>query len=202
MGDGTDPQVEGFIQSLQNDGWTIASGRLERGQLSKQNGEVRIPEHSRVRSDLNTSRRVFIVHGRDNTLKNHVTRAVHEFRYEPCILGSTPNRGQTVIEKLAAEAQDAAFAIVLLTPDDEGRLAGETGKLEARARQNVIFEWGFLIGLIGRNRVAAMSRGDVDLPSNLLGIACIKVTDDSDGWKMRLVREMRAAGLDIDSDVL
>lgn len=57
----------------------------------------------------------------------------------------------TIIEKLETYT-DVGFALVLLTPDDEGRLNGEA-KLEPRARQNITFEMGYLAGRLSRKRV-------------------------------------------------
>ncbi len=55
-----------------------------------------------------------------------------------------------MIEKVEANS-DVGFAVVLLTPDDEGCEKG--GKSEPRARQNVLLELGYFIGRLGREKV-------------------------------------------------
>jgi len=53
---------------------------------------------------------------------------------------------------------------VLLTPDDTGSLKGETP--QPHARQNVLLELGYFVGRLGRSRVCALKRGDVEVPSD------------------------------------
>ena len=79
---------------------------------------------------------------------------------------------------------DVAFAIVLVTPDDEGRLRGD-GVLNARARQNVIWEWGYFVGRFGRGNVCALSSPGVELPSNLDGVVWIEM-DAAGAWQLAL----------------
>ncbi len=78
---------------------------------------------------------------------------------EPVILVEEPNRGRTIIEKFEANV-DVAFAVVVMTPDDLGAelraLEAATSDgvplegLQSRARQNVILELCYFIGLLGR----------------------------------------------------
>ena len=93
----------------------------------------------------------------------------------------------------------SGLAVVLLTPDDEGRLQGGTD-LKPRARQNVIFELGYFAGILGRNRVCALTKGDVEIPSDYDGVIYITL-DDSGGWKLRIVKELKAAGFDVDANL-
>lgn len=90
---------------------------------------------------------------------------------------------------------DVGFAVVLLTPDDEGCKKGETP--EPRARQNVLLELGYFIGKLGRDRVCAFQRGKVNIPSDFAGVVWT-VMDESNGWKQELARELSAAGYTID----
>jgi len=45
------------------------------------------------------SRQVFIVHGHDEEMKQHVARILSRLDFEPVILHEKPNQGRTVIEK-------------------------------------------------------------------------------------------------------
>ena len=72
-------------------------------------------------------------------------------------------------------------------------------KLRPRARQNVILELGFFLGWLGRERVCPLVKGDMETPSDYDGVVYTKL-DEADGWKMKLVRELKAAGFDIDAN--
>jgi predicted nucleotide-binding protein len=145
------------------------------------------------------SRDVFVVHGRDHTPLHHVARVLTQLGLNPVVLSEQPGRGETIIEKLQRHAT-AAFAVVLLTPDDIGYLSGEERAPRLRARQNVIFELGFFVGSLGRNRVCVLKKGDIELPSDWLGIVYMPLEDL--GWQLELARELRAAGFDIDLNKL
>jgi hypothetical protein len=45
--------------------------------------------------------------------------------------------------------------------------------------------------------VCPLIQGDVELPSDVLGVVWI-VVDDHDGWHMKLARELQAAGYEFD----
>jgi predicted nucleotide-binding protein len=141
------------------------------------------------------SRRVFIVHGREASAKEVVARFLAKLDLEPIILHEQANQGRTIIEKFEAHA-DVSFAIVLLTPDDKGALAGAS-ELKPRARQNVIFEHGYFIGRLGRKHVCALYTPGVELPSDLAGVAYVEM-DSGDGWRLNLARELRSAGINVD----
>lgn len=155
-------------------------------------------ERERIAVKADT-KKVFIIHGRDNEAKEAVARFLERLDLEPVILHEQPNEGRTIIEKFEEHAQ-AAFAVVLLTPDDAGALESEKDKLKPRARQNVIFEFGYFIGRLGRKRVCALTKGDLEMPSDYDGVLYVPL--DADGaWRMRLVKELKAAGLNVDANL-
>jgi predicted nucleotide-binding protein len=140
------------------------------------------------------SRKVFIVHGHDDGAREAVARFLERVGLEPIILHEQANRGRTIIEKFEAH-RDVGFAVVLLTPDDEGCEKGGTPR--PRARQNVVLELGYFVGVLGRDQVCALRRGDVEIPSDMTGVVYVPF-DNSDGWKQSLGRELEAAGFEID----
>ena len=144
------------------------------------------------------TREVFVIHGRDNEAKQTVARFLEGLELDPIILHDQANQGRTIIEKLDGHAQ-VGFAIALLTPDDVGRLREREDDLKPRARQNVIFEFGYFTGRLGRKRVCALVKDNVDLPSDYDGVVYIQM-DDSDGWKLQLIRELRNAGFSVDAN--
>ncbi|MGF6264376.1 putative nucleotide-binding protein [Paraburkholderia youngii] len=141
------------------------------------------------------SRRVFVVHGHDGEARETVARFLKAMDFEPVILHEQPNQGGTVIEKFEANSE-VGFAVVLLTPDDLGRSIKEE-ELKPRARQNVLLELGYFIGHLGRDKVCALRRGEVELPSDYVGVVWEKM-DDGGGWKLALARELKAAGHEVD----
>jgi len=140
-------------------------------------------------------RRVFVVHGHDETAREKVARYVEKLGLEAVILHEQPSCGRTIIEKFEGFAS-VGFAVVLLTPDDVGRSA-QSKQLSPRPRQNVILELGFFCGALGRGRVCALVKGDLEIPSDYSGVVYVTL-DDGGAWKPKLASEMKAAGLTVD----
>ena len=140
------------------------------------------------------SNKVFIVHGHDGEARESVARFLGVIGFVPIILHEQASKGRTVIEKVEAHS-DVGFAIVLLTPDDEGCQKG--GIPEPRARQNVLLELGYFIGRLGRDKVCALKRGTVEIPSDFAGVVWQEM-NAGNGWKQALARELKAAGHQID----
>ena len=162
-------------------------------RLEESGGQI-VPDVAPERSRIEKTRKVFVVHGHDVGTREAVARFLEKLQFEPVVLHEQPNRGKTIIEKFEANA-DVGFAVVLLTPDD--LVVGEDGKSVSRTRQNVILELGYFIGRLGRDRVCALKRGDVELPSDILGVVWIDF-DTSDAWHMKLAKELQAAGYKVD----
>ncbi|SEN05416.1 Predicted nucleotide-binding protein containing TIR-like domain-containing protein [Luteibacter sp. UNCMF331Sha3.1] len=143
----------------------------------------------------NHSKRVFIVHGHDEGPREAVARFLTNAGLEPLILFEQASGGKTVIEKIEAH-KDVGFAVVLMTPDDEGGVKG-SGKLEPRARQNVLLELGFFMGHLGRSRVFALVKEGVETPSDFAGVVW-GLYDANHAWKQILARELDEAGYHFD----
>ena len=146
------------------------------------------------------SKLVFVVHGRDEAATQTVARFLESLDLEPVILQEQPNASRTIIEKFEDYSQ-VGFAVVLCMPDDIGALATEPDQLRSRPRQNVVLEWGFFLGKIGRERVCALLKGNVEIPSDYSGVVYIEM-DDSQGWQLKLVKELSSAGFPVDANKL
>ena len=118
------------------------------------------------------SERVFVIHGHDEAARQAVARFLKNLELEPIILHEQSSRGRTIIEKFEQHAE-VGFVVALLTPDDVGARKGEENNLNPRARQNVIFEFGYLIGKLSRKRVCALVKGNVEKPSDYDGVLYI-----------------------------
>lgn len=138
--------------------------------------------------------KVFVVHGHDDGAKDTVARFIEKLGLDPIILHERADQGRTVIEKIE-KYRDVRFTVVLLTPDDVGGPKGQDDGLRPRARQNVIFELGFFIGSLERSRVVALTKGNVEIPSDYHGVLYVSLDTN---WQLRLAREFNAAGLEVD----
>jgi predicted nucleotide-binding protein len=142
--------------------------------------------------------KVFVVHGHDEGAREAVARFIGDLGFKPIILHERANEGRTVIEKVEAHGA-VGFAVVLLTPDDEGCEKG--GTPGPRARQNVVLELGYFIGRLGRNRVCALKRGELEIPSDFGGVV-VEPFDAAGGWKQKLGQELETAGYEFDWKVM
>jgi predicted nucleotide-binding protein len=141
-------------------------------------------------------KQVFVVHGHDRSARLAVENLLYTLALEPIVLQEQAGTLLTIIERLEYHG-DVQFAVVLLTPDDEGRLRSEAADLKTRARQNVILELGYFIGKLGRKRVCALHAESLEIPSDLSGIHYLPL-DDAGRWQLMLKRELVAAGFEID----
>lgn len=168
---------------LTNAGEFIASSQREKIEASIKN--TTIPD--------NTS--VFIVHGRDDLAKTEVARFIEKLGLKAIILHEQDNGGKTIIEKIE-EYTNVGYGIVLYTPCDVGSLENDEN-LKPRARQNVVFEHGYLIGKLGRNKVSALVKAEVEIPGDLNGLVYTEL-DKAGGWKLSIAKELTREGYSID----
>lgn len=151
---------------------------------SKESGGVKKDNH-----------KVFIVHGHDETTINMVKLFVHSIGYEPIILRNEVSGGLAIIDKFEKYAKEVAFAIVLYTACDKGKDKNKH-RYNYRARQNVVFEHGYLISLLGRQNVVALVEKTVETPGDVDGVVYVSMSDMD--WQQQIMKEMKAVGLSID----
>ncbi len=127
----------------------------------------------------NRKPRILVIHGRApdrDRLKAHLEGLGLP---KPIVLVDeiVPSRHiGTKFEELASVV-DAAIAVC--TPDDLAALAdGPGGAVTSRARQNVWLETGWFWGRLGLDRVLMLTRGEIELPSDLLGLEMYGYRDE------------------------
>jgi hypothetical protein len=160
---------------------------------------IDILEISRDESD----REVFVVHGRDESMKISVARFLEQIKLKPIILDEQPGI-KPLIDKFI-QYSDVKFAIVLLSGDDIGYLReSPQEKYKLRPRQNVIFELGYFIGKLGKEYVFPLYRDEerFEIPSDYHGICYIPFDEKKGDWKTILVRELKHVGFDIDANLM
>lgn len=145
------------------------------------------------------SNRVFIVHGHDDLSKTSLEALLRELGLDPVVLHRQPDEGHTVIEKLE-KYSDVGYAFILLTPDEVAYLASDEAvadvlrKKERRSRPNVLFEFGFFVGRLGRQNVCCLHTSDVALPSDVAGLLYKRFIHSIDEVAYSITKELRARG--------
>jgi predicted nucleotide-binding protein len=189
---------EGEFFSVYNSGKVVPGGRqsalteIVKSACSKPGQAV-----PRADGETHLPREVFIVYGHDTTARDELELMIRRMGLNPIVLANLPAAGETIIEKLEAyigQHGKAAYACVLLTPDDEGYKVGEEPKKKYRARQNVVLELGMVLARLGRKRVAILRKKTVEQPSDIDGLIYIPFDERVEEIKLKLIQELQAAG--------
>lgn len=160
------------------------------------------PAQGATQSSGVRSKKVFVVHGHDEISKTNLEVFLLEIGLEPVVLHRQADEGMTVIEKFEKHS-DVGYAFILLTPDEVAYLRAEEGKAdkdrkkESRARPNVIFEFGYFVGKLGRSKVCCLYTGDVTLPSDVNGMTYKRFEKNIEEVAYGIIKDLRASGYSI-----
>ncbi len=137
---------------------------------------------------------------------NELKKIITDVGLKPVVLSEQPSRGKTVMEKLEAYS-NVGYAFVILTPDDLGgfvelgskwsrpvRLRKFLKTARNRPRQNVILEFGYFVGKLGRSRVTCLLKKPVEQPSDMQGIVYLSFQESLEEIRDDILKELRAAG--------
>jgi predicted nucleotide-binding protein len=146
-----------------------------------------------IKSGLGHSKKVFIIHGRDEVSTLQLQKLLRdEWNLESLVLKDKPPRGRTLIEKFEEEAQKTDFAFAIYTADDTIKLAdGEY----FQARPNTIFELGWFYGRLGRNKVCILFKKGTKINSDLNGINTIEFDKTIQEKVLDIKAELKDAGI-------
>lgn len=146
-----------------------------------------------------SNRKIFVVYGHDEIARTQLEALLRRWDLEPIILDQQASAGQTIIEKLEEYIADVGYAIVLATPDDEGKAKSES-VTKSRVRQNVVLELGMFLAKLGRERVAILLKEatDFERPSDIQGLIYIPFQNKVDEVSLNLIRELSRQGYTID----
>lgn len=120
------------------------------------------------------NRKIFVVYGHDDIARTQLEALLRRWDLEPIILDQQASGGQTIIEKLEEYSEEIGYAIVLATPDDEGKAKSEES-YKSRVRQNVVLELGMFLAKLGREKVAILLKESLNFerPSDIQGLIYI-----------------------------
>ncbi len=141
--------------------------------------------------------KVFIVHGHDTSVKNEIEIFLRRNNLDTIVMSQGAMMGRTLPEKFESMAKGCDYAVIIATPDDQF-LCPKTNVPASRFRQNVVLEIGYFWGCLGREgKFSILVKGDpfLELPSDLQGLGYIEITDDLGETKLRLLEELRNAGV-------
>ena len=161
-----------------------------------------LSNQSATSASRNLGRRIIVVSGADDEMKQALTGALTKLSLVPLVMCEEPCRGKKFIENFGRDYADVGFAVVLLSPDDFAYAKNEVAtKRKLRPQQDVVFELGFLLGKLGKSNVLVIFREcpNFEIPTDFEGI---KVTafDDRDSWKLALIRELSNSGFAVDDE--
>ncbi len=174
-------------------------GRLE---LIPVSGEEAQPRSAATVEPQAPSKKVFLVHGHDEVAKTNLEVFLSEIGLEPVVLHRQADEGLTIIEKLEKHS-NVGYAFILLTPDEVAYLAADEEKpdnqrtKELRARPNVIFEFGYFVGMLGRSRTCCLYTGGVELPSDVSGMIYKKYNSSIEEVAYSIIKDLKAVGYEL-----
>lgn len=149
-----------------------------------------------------SNKKIFVVYGHDEIAKTQLEALLRRWDLDPIILDQQASAGQTIIEKLEENIAEVGYAIVLATPDDEGKAKTDvTGSYKSRVRQNVVLELGMFLAKLGRDKVAILLKEETDFekPSDIQGLIYIPFQNKVDEVSVSLIRELSRQGYKIDT---
>src|SRR6202158_478114 len=141
--------------------------------------------------------RVFLVHGHDGEALLNVKELIKDLGLWPIIMKDEP-AGLVSLLQHFQRYSNAGFAVVIATPDDVGYRDVKPPEKELRARQNVVFEFGFFCAKLPPERIVLLIKDPkrLKLPSDVVGTAWIEL-DPHGGWKSQLTKVLKKADLKV-----
>ena len=166
---------------------------------------------SRLVANTGDNRKVFVVHGRNQKVKEALFSFLRSIDLRPLewqeIITSTKKGSPYVGEILDTAFSQAQAVVVLMTPDDEGRLKDKFWKsdepefetnLTPQARLNVIFEAGIAMGYCPE-RTIIVEVGSCRPFSDIGGRYVVKM-DNSTEKRQDLAKRLETAGCPVNLD--
>jgi predicted nucleotide-binding protein len=164
---------------------SIIYNSLERIESVEFNGKV---------NSLVQNKNVFVIHGHDelNLLKlKDMLR--DDFQLNPILMQLKPGLNRYLLEKFEQEASTCSFSIALFTKDD--LIEDKTGSKYFQARPNVLFEFGWFLSKLGKDKLLMILQDGVKLHSDYDGVSRVQFSDDIANAFKPIQNELRGLGV-------
>jgi hypothetical protein len=140
------------------------------------------------------TKNVFIVHGHDELNLRRLSQLISDdFKLAPIVLLDKPGRSAPTIDKFEQHAETCSYAVSLFTADD--KVVTKTGTEYWQPRPNVIFETGWFVGRLGKERVLILFQEGVKIYSDFDGVNRIQFQSDVQDKFRGIQAELEAARL-------
>jgi predicted nucleotide-binding protein len=137
-------------------------------------------------------------------MKQKLTKALGKLLLVPVVLCEEPGHGRKIVERFTADYNDIGLAVVLLSPDDYVYAKNEQpSKRKLKPRQDVVFELGYLLGKLGKEKVLVLYResekGEFEVNTDFEGVTSAPF-DSLDSWKLALLHGLLGNGYAVEGD--
>src|SRR3954465_4959898 len=103
------------------------------------------------------------------------------------------NPGTTTLERLLELTHEVDFAAFVFAQDDwttnSPALSSAPASGQASPRDNVVFEAGLFGGVLGMRRTFILHASGAKLPTDLLGLTCVRYGDATTAAEVRVVNQ-------------
>jgi hypothetical protein len=130
--------------------------------------------------------------GKQQKLLQALTRGLEDVaNVEPWTTSFNP--GTTTLERLLELTREVDFAAFVFARDDWTTISPPTsdpsGSGQASPRDNVVFEAGLFGAALGMRRTFILHASGAKLPTDLLGLTCVRYGDATTASEMKVVNE-------------
>jgi hypothetical protein len=130
--------------------------------------------------------------GKQQKLLQALTRGLEDVAHvEPWTTSFNP--GTTTLERLLELAHEVDFAVLVFARDDWTSTSSPASpppeSAQASPRDNVVFEAGLFGGALGMRRTFILHAKGAKLPSDLLGLTCVRYGEGTTATEMRAVNQ-------------
>jgi hypothetical protein len=139
--------------------------------------------------------------GKQAKLLQALTRGLEDVAHvEPWTTSFNP--GTTTLERLLELTREVDFAAFVFARDDwtthSAPAADPAGAGQASPRDNVVFEAGLFGGVLGMRRTFILHASGAKLPSDLLGLTCVRYDDGTTASEIKAVNQKLRKAIEIE----
>lgn len=154
--------------------------------------------------NTSTSQQALVVAGLDAEMTANVVSTITKLGFTPVVFDvNDANSPKDLIEGFD-NYKDAALGVVMLADDEVGTLRSEFPRnVKLRARPQVVFQAGFLLGKLGATKVVFLylPRQNFEFPFEMEKLPSIPY-DEKNRWHFDLLKELKSRGFAVDANQL